>query len=108
MPEAHLPPTLFPTHTPSPHLAPDPDFPNSTRRCLVKNLEALRVHYDATVRDNADGSVVQFAYGEDGLDVTNVSYMRQFKFLAANAARFEQVGAGRGGGGGTGARRSAA
>ena len=29
------------------------------QRCLVKNLEPLRVHYDSTVRDDADGSVVQ-------------------------------------------------
>ena len=25
------------------------------QRCLVKNLESLRVHYDSTVRDDADG-----------------------------------------------------
>ena len=25
------------------------------QRCLVKNLEPLRVHYDATVRDDTDG-----------------------------------------------------
>lgn len=31
---------------------------------MVKNLETLRVHYDYTVRDNADGSIVQFFYGE--------------------------------------------
>jgi DNA-directed RNA polymerase beta' subunit len=29
------------------------------QRCLVKNLEALRVTYDGTVRDVCDGSVVQ-------------------------------------------------
>ncbi|GAX74019.1 hypothetical protein CEUSTIGMA_g1469.t1 [Chlamydomonas eustigma] len=60
------------------------------QRCLVKNLESLRVHYDNTVRDNCDGSVVQLLYGEDGLDVTTVSYMRQFGFLAKNAQRFAQ------------------
>ncbi|KAF5840615.1 hypothetical protein DUNSADRAFT_16130, partial [Dunaliella salina] len=60
-------------------------------RCLVKNLEALRVHYDSTVRDDGDGSIVQFLYGEDGLDVTQVSYMtQQLGFLAANAQRFAQ------------------
>ncbi|KAG2439375.1 hypothetical protein HXX76_004732 [Chlamydomonas incerta] len=61
------------------------------QRCLVKNLESLRVHYDGTVRDNCDASIVQFAYGEDGLDVMNVSYMRQFGFLAHNADRFSQL-----------------
>jgi DNA-directed RNA polymerase III subunit RPC1 len=30
-------------------------------------LEDLYVHYDATVR-NAAGGIVQFAYGDDGLD----------------------------------------
>jgi DNA-directed RNA polymerase I subunit RPA1 len=55
------------------------------QRCLVKNLEALRVAYDGTVRDDCDGSVVQFLYGEDGLDVTRVSYLRQFAFAARNA-----------------------
>ncbi len=66
------------------------------QRCLVKNLEALRIGYDGTVRD-CDGGVVQFHYGEDGLDVTKTSYSRQFGFLAANAgavaASFERWGA---------------
>lgn len=63
----------------------------SPQRCLVKNLESLRVHYDGTVRDNCDGSVVQLYYGEDGVDVLNTNYMRQFAFLAKNAERFSQV-----------------
>ena len=37
------------------------------QRCLVKHLEELRVNYDLTVRDSS-GAVVQFLYGEDGLD----------------------------------------
>ena len=53
------------------------------QRCLVKNLESLTVAYDATVRD-CDGGVVQFLYGEDGLDVSKTAYLRQFSFLAAN------------------------
>ena len=55
------------------------------QRCLVKNLESLRVGYDATVRD-CDGSIVQFCYGEDGLDVAKTAYLKHFGFLAANAA----------------------
>jgi DNA-directed RNA polymerase I subunit RPA1 len=43
------------------------------QRCLIKNLESLKVHYDSTVRDDADGSVVQFYYGEDGIDVMQVN-----------------------------------
>lgn len=42
------------------------------------------------VRDAADGSIVQFMYGDDGSDVTRVSYLKQFSFLAKNAARVAQ------------------
>lgn len=35
-------------------------------------------------------SIVQFAYGEDGIDVMNVSYLREFGFLSRNAGRFAQ------------------
>ncbi|MEW5311505.1 MAG: hypothetical protein WDW38_003214 [Sanguina aurantia] len=58
------------------------------QRCMIKNLESLRVHYDNTVRDNADGSVVQMFYGEDGVDVMNINYMSKFEFLAKNAVTF--------------------
>ena len=30
------------------------------QRCMVKNLEALRVHYDCTVRNDCDGSAPCF------------------------------------------------
>ena len=111
------------------------------QRCLVKNLEALRVAYDGSVRDACDGSgedkgpeghqplpactpgqtplgsrrgatgsllnaspppppsaaaaartrpaVVQFHYGEDGLDVTQSAYMKQFGFMATNVKGVE-------------------
>jgi DNA-directed RNA polymerase I subunit RPA1 len=36
--------------------------------CIIKHLECLVAGYDATVRDH-DHSVVQFRYGEDGMDV---------------------------------------
>jgi DNA-directed RNA polymerase I subunit RPA1 len=61
------------------------------QRCMVKNLEGLKVAYDTTVRDDADGSIVQFAYGEDGLDVLSTSYLQSFGFLRDNLARIEQV-----------------
>ena len=68
------------------------------QRCMIKNLETLRVHYDHTVRD-CDGSVVQFQYGEDGSDVTKSSYARDFQFLADNAelvkANLREADAGR-------------
>jgi DNA-directed RNA polymerase I subunit RPA1 len=53
------------------------------QRCLIKHLEGLRVHYDHTVRD-ADGSVLQFHYGEDALDVTKQKHLTQFAFVAQN------------------------
>ncbi|XP_011559659.3 DNA-directed RNA polymerase I subunit RPA1 [Plutella xylostella] len=56
------------------------------QRCLIKHLEGLSVGYDHTVRDS-DGSVIQFAYGEDGLDVLKCQYLRkdQFEFLDINS-----------------------
>lgn len=48
------------------------------------------VQYDLTVRDS-DGSVVQFLYGEDGLDIPKTQFLqpKQFPFLASN---YEVVG----------------
>ena len=53
------------------------------QRCLVKHLECLTVNYDHTIRD-ADNAVVQFAYGEDGVDVTKSSYLGRLGVLAQN------------------------
>ncbi|KAK1576819.1 hypothetical protein Q3G72_016726 [Acer saccharum] len=53
------------------------------QRCLIKNLECLKVCYDHSVRD-ADGSIVQFNYGEDGVDVHQTSFITKFEALAAN------------------------
>lgn len=53
------------------------------QRCVIKGMEGLKVEYDTSVRD-ADGSVVQFLYGEDGLDVTKAKYLEDFKFTAQN------------------------
>ena len=53
------------------------------QRCLIKHLESCQVHYDSTVRQ-ADGTVVQFLYGEDGLDVTKQKYLKNLKFAADN------------------------
>eukprot|EP00250_Pteridium_aquilinum_P003381 c13694_g1_i1 orf=235-4305(+) len=59
------------------------------QRCLIKNLECLRVHYDYSVRDS-DGSIIQFRYGEDGVDVMKTNYLTQFKVLAANQTLLSQ------------------
>lgn len=55
------------------------------QRCLIKHLETLRVHYDHTVRSD-DHSVVQFCYGEDGLDVVKQASLGsdQLGFCAQN------------------------
>lgn len=37
------------------------------QRRLVKSMESIKVHYDATVR-NSLGDIIQFVYGEDGMD----------------------------------------
>ena len=51
------------------------------QRCLVKSLESLFVSYDHTVR-NVDGSIIQFCYGEDGVDVHKSNFLNMFKELA--------------------------
>ncbi|TVY75599.1 DNA-directed RNA polymerase I subunit rpa1 [Lachnellula suecica] len=53
------------------------------QRCLIKGMEGLKVEYDTSVRDS-DGSMVQFLYGEDGLDVTKQMHLTNFKFLLEN------------------------
>ena len=41
------------------------------QRRLVKGLEDLKVEYDGTVRNNM-GKIVQFTYGDDGVETTRV------------------------------------
>ncbi|XP_034398833.1 DNA-directed RNA polymerase I subunit RPA1 isoform X2 [Cyclopterus lumpus] len=55
------------------------------QRCVIKHLEGLVVQYDLTVRDS-DGSVVQFLYGEDGLDIPKTPFLqqKQFSFIEDN------------------------
>ena len=53
------------------------------QRCLIKGMEGLKSEYDTSVRDS-DGSMVQFLYGEDGLDVTKQKHLTDFHFLAEN------------------------
>jgi DNA-directed RNA polymerase I subunit RPA1 len=40
-----------------------------------------------TVRDN-DGSIVQFLYGEDSIDVTEMLFLEKFEFLEHNYGAF--------------------
>ena len=41
------------------------------QRRLVKGMEDIRVEFDYSVR-NANGNIVQFLYGEDGIDPTSI------------------------------------
>ncbi|OXB54262.1 hypothetical protein ASZ78_012699 [Callipepla squamata] len=62
------------------------------QRCIIKHLEGLVVQYDLTVRDS-DGSVVQFLYGEDGLDIPKTQFLQpeQFPFIADNYEVIEKT-----------------
>lgn len=55
------------------------------QRCLIKHLEGLTVSYDGTVRDS-DNTVVQFMYGEDGMDILKSQFLKfkQMSFLSEN------------------------
>ncbi|KAF2402394.1 DNA-directed RNA polymerase I subunit RPA1 [Trichodelitschia bisporula] len=59
------------------------------QRCLIKGMEGLKVEYDSSVRDS-DGTVVQFLYGEDGLEIPKAKYLTDFTFLAENFGSFHQ------------------
>lgn len=48
------------------------------QRCIIKHFEGVAVRYDCTVRDH-DNSVVQFRYGEDGLDVGRANFLNNKK-----------------------------
>lgn len=54
------------------------------QRCLIKGMESLKAEYDSSIRDSSDGSVIQFLYGEDGLDITKQVHLKDFSFLASN------------------------
>ncbi|KAI8624615.1 beta and beta-prime subunits of DNA dependent RNA-polymerase [Xylariaceae sp. FL1651] len=62
------------------------------QRCLIKGMEGLKVSYDTSVRDS-DGSMVQFLYGEDGLDITKQKYLTDFGFVLRNqTSQVHQLG----------------
>ena len=54
------------------------------QRCIVKGLEGARSEYDNTVRESSNGAMLQFLYGEDGLEVVKQKHLRDFTFLAQN------------------------
>lgn len=56
------------------------------QRCIIKGLEGLRTEYDNSVRESSNGSIVQFLYGEDGLEVTKQRHLSEFSFIIENQA----------------------
>ena len=54
------------------------------QRCVVKGLEGLKTEYDTSVRESSNGTVVQFIYGEDGLEITKQKHLTDFGFLGQN------------------------
>lgn len=64
------------------------------QRRLIKALEDVQIKYDATVRTSKD-TVLQFIYGEDGMDAQRIESMRMGlvkmdnKALAKHAQFFE-------------------
>jgi len=59
------------------------------QRRLVKALEDVMVKYDGTVR-NAVGDIIQFRYGEDGMDACAVEFQR-FDNLRSSDAKFQKM-----------------
>lgn len=67
------------------------------QRCLVKHMEGIRLHYDYTARDS-DGSVLQFVYGDDGIDPSKSSWLTSktdWQIANASVLTSERVGTGR-------------
>ncbi|ROT39993.1 RNA polymerase Rpb1 [Sodiomyces alkalinus F11] len=58
------------------------------QRRLVKALEDVSVKYDGTVR-NSLGDVIQFLYGEDGLDAMCIEKQRM-DFITVSTKKFDQ------------------
>jgi DNA-directed RNA polymerase II subunit RPB1 len=53
------------------------------QRKLVKAMEDCKVHHDRTVR-NANGQIIQFLYGEDGMHSTSLEF-HQLPYLAMSS-----------------------
>lgn len=60
------------------------------QRMLIKNLESLVIGYDYTVRDICDQSLVQFSYGEDGLDSMKVNPLENLDFILDNFDNYRE------------------
>ncbi|GJQ14106.1 hypothetical protein GpartN1_g5897.t1 [Galdieria partita] len=64
------------------------------QRCLVKGLEDLYVAYDYTVRQSENQAIIQFLYGEDGLDPCKTGWLSKpscFQWHAWNMDAFQST-----------------
>lgn len=59
------------------------------QRCLVKHLEGLKVEYDMSVR--MGNKIIQYVYGEDGLDCTKSSFLNEIDFYRKNLGNIKYV-----------------
>lgn len=60
------------------------------QRKLIKALEDVHASYDGTVR-NASGELLQFMYGEDGLDGARIEGNQEFRLPNLNNADMEKM-----------------
>jgi DNA-directed RNA polymerase I subunit RPA1 len=59
------------------------------QRCLVKHLEGLKVEYDMSVR--MGNKIIQYVYGEDGLDCTKSSFLNEVEFYKKNIGNVKMI-----------------
>ncbi|EQB61162.1 dna-directed rna polymerase i subunit [Vairimorpha apis BRL 01] len=57
------------------------------QRCLIKHLEGLKVEYDLSVRMGK--KIIQYIYGEDGLDFTKSSFIHKIQFFKDNMSNIK-------------------
>jgi len=58
------------------------------QRCIAKHLEGVHVKYDRKVM--ADNRIIQFQYGDDGMDCTKTTYLKDFDFYKTNFDLFKK------------------
>lgn len=64
-----------------------------TQRKLAKAMEDLKLWHDGTLR-KANGAIVQFLYGEDGMDPTSIEKQRLPTLSMSNSAIMDAFGSG--------------
>jgi DNA-directed RNA polymerase II subunit RPB1 len=59
------------------------------QRKLIKSMEDCKISYDLTVR-NANGSIIQFLYGEDGINAIKLESQSLGNFIDKNYGEMEE------------------